>query len=106
MSRSFMAAFSAFAIRCAGYKKKVADPIRREKYIEKLRKNNESLSKLRRIFTNPSPKSILKEALNCFISTRARKERLFTFTAAHTVNSRCCRIFHFATQFHIRPTAK
>ena len=40
MSRSFMAAFSAFAIKAAGYKKKVADPVRREKYFEKLRVNN------------------------------------------------------------------
>ncbi len=40
MSRSFMAAFSAFAIKTAGYKNKVADPIRREKYIEKLRVKN------------------------------------------------------------------
>lgn len=35
--RSFMAAFSAFAIRCAGYKKKVANPVRRERYFEKLK---------------------------------------------------------------------
>lgn len=40
MSRSFMAAFSAFAIKSAGYKKKVGDPVRRDRYIEKLRVNN------------------------------------------------------------------
>jgi len=32
-----MAAFSAFCIKCAGYKKKVANPVRREKYFEKLK---------------------------------------------------------------------
>jgi acetyl esterase/lipase len=36
-----MSAFSAFVIGCSGYKKKVADPVRREKYIEKLRSKNE-----------------------------------------------------------------
>ena len=36
-----MSAFSAFVIGCSGYKKKVASPVRREKYIEKLRAKNE-----------------------------------------------------------------
>lgn len=35
-----MSSFSAFVIGLSGYKKKVADPVRREKYIEKLRQNN------------------------------------------------------------------
>lgn len=39
--RSFMSAFAAFAIKSAGYKKKVANPVKREKYIEKLRAKNE-----------------------------------------------------------------
>ena len=38
--RSFMSAFSTFVIGLSGYKKKVADPVRREKYFEKLRENN------------------------------------------------------------------
>lgn len=38
--RSFMSGFSAFVIGLSGYKKKVGDPIKRGKYIEKLRKNN------------------------------------------------------------------
>ena len=38
--RSFMSSFAAFAIGCSGYKKKVANPVRREKYIEKLRVKN------------------------------------------------------------------
>ncbi len=49
-----MAAFSAFAIKTAGYKKKVADPLRREKYIGRLGAKNQkplgaqpSLSKCR-----------------------------------------------------------
>jgi len=34
--RSFMSRFSAAVIHASGYKKKVGDPVRREKYIEKL----------------------------------------------------------------------
>ncbi|MCR4593672.1 MAG: alpha/beta hydrolase [Clostridiales bacterium] len=39
--RSFMSSFASFAIKMSGYKKKVADPKRRKKYIEKLAKNND-----------------------------------------------------------------
>lgn len=76
MSRSFMAAFSAFAIRCAGYKKKVADPIRREKYIEKLRKNNEKPFKAPPYFYKSKPEKHIERGVELFYFNKGKERKI------------------------------
>lgn len=76
MSRSFMAAFSAFAIQCVGYKKKVGDPVRRDRYIEKLRVNN------RKPFNAPpfpykcKPEKLLCDGVELFVFNKGAKRKI------------------------------
>ncbi len=76
MSRSFMAAFSAFAIKCAGYKKKVADPERREKYIEKLRKNNEKPFKAPPYFYKSKPEKHIEKGVELFYFNKGKERKI------------------------------
>ena len=76
MSRSFMAAFSAFAIKCAGYKKKVADPVRREKYIEQLRIKNEKPYKAPPYFYKSKPEKQIENGVELFRFNKGKAKKI------------------------------
>ena len=74
--RSFMSGFSAFVIGLSGYKKKVADPVRRDKYIKKLRVNN------RKPFSAPpypyktKPKKKIIDGVEVFVFNGGKQKKI------------------------------
>lgn len=74
--RSFMAAFSAFCIKCAGYKKKVADPVRREKYIEKLRVNNRKPYSAPFSIYRAKPEKLIVEGVETFYFNKGKQKKI------------------------------
>ena len=84
MSRSFMAAFSEFAIKTAGYKKKVANPVRREKYIEKLRKNNEKPFNKPPYLYKSKPEKHIERGVELFYFNKGKEKKIIY---AYTIDS-------------------
>ncbi|MBO4339455.1 MAG: alpha/beta hydrolase [Clostridia bacterium] len=74
--RSFMSAFSAFVIGLSGYKKKVASPVRREKYIEKLRAKNEKPYNAPPFFYSTKPKKEIIDGVEVFVFNKGKDRKI------------------------------
>lgn len=74
--RSFMSSFAAFAIGCSGYKKKVADPVRREKYIEKLSVKNTKPFKAPPFPYRSKTEMRVMEGVDTFFFNRGREKKI------------------------------
>ena len=74
--RSFMSSFAAFVIGLSGYKKKVGDPIRRGKYIEKLRESNTKPYKAPPFPYRHKPEKQSAYSVELFIFNRGKRRKI------------------------------
>ena len=71
-----MSAFSVFVIGLSGYKKKVASPVRRDKYIEKLRVKNEKPYNAPPFFYKTKPEKQIIDGVEVFVFNKGRDKKI------------------------------
>lgn len=76
MKRSFMSAFAAFVIRASGTKRKYADPVKREKYVEGLKRKNSKPFRLPPYFYRSKPEKQLIDGVETIIFGAGSGDRI------------------------------